>query len=547
MGACRGPIITSVRTADSKACLDECTALPDCAWFSFEQESGKCQALELCEDLETGGTSWLTGESTCPDPRVVSEFSDLVLTQQLADGENTQFKNLVVDKNSGTVYIGGVNMLYQLSPNLDLLVSSKTGPKKDSPECFPANCPPFIYKELSNNINKALVIDYSNSRLIDCGSLFQGYCTVRSMQNISHIQQEYTQEPLVANDGASSTVAFIAPGPPNPPLTQVMYFGVTYTGNGPYRSEVPAISSRSLDSTNLFKPAQMSTTSTRMFLNSLARERYPINYIYGFSSDGFSYFLTTQMKTTSPNSQYHSRIVRVCHNDQDYFSYTEVPLQCVSQSGLDYSLIQAAYNGKPGSDLADSMDVTIQDDVLFAAFSTPKEEGGRSKAEASKGSALCVYSLKSIRRTFAKNIEKCMKGEGKTGLDFIMPSRQCTNTGVTNISEDFCGLGVNTPLLGQTPVKQTPVLTFNSTTLTALTATSFGNRTVSFLGTSEGHLKKALISSTSSGFEFDDITIAQGMSVRSELLFDQRRDHIYVMTDKKLSKVHTRTSAGYPL
>ena len=65
-GACRGPIITSVRTADSKACLDECTALPDCAWFSFEQESGKCQALELCEDLETGGTSWLTGESTCP-------------------------------------------------------------------------------------------------------------------------------------------------------------------------------------------------------------------------------------------------------------------------------------------------------------------------------------------------------------------------------------------------------------------------------------------------------------------------------------------------
>ena len=53
---------------------------------------------------------------------MVSEFSDPVLTQQLADGENTQFKNLVVDKNSGTVYIGGVNMLYQLSPNLDLLV-----------------------------------------------------------------------------------------------------------------------------------------------------------------------------------------------------------------------------------------------------------------------------------------------------------------------------------------------------------------------------------------------------------------------------------------
>ena len=34
---------------------------------------------------------------------------------------------------------------------------------------------------------------------------------------------------------------------------QVMYVGVTYTGNGPYRSEVPAVSSRSLDSNSLFQ------------------------------------------------------------------------------------------------------------------------------------------------------------------------------------------------------------------------------------------------------------------------------------------------------
>ena len=32
-----------------------------------------------------------------------------------------------------------------------------------------------------------------------------------------------------------------------------MYVGVTYTGNGPYRSEVPAVSSRSLDSASLFQ------------------------------------------------------------------------------------------------------------------------------------------------------------------------------------------------------------------------------------------------------------------------------------------------------
>ena len=31
-----------------------------------------------------------------------------------------------------------------------------------------------VEKKMSNNVNKALVIDYSDSRLISCGSLFQG-------------------------------------------------------------------------------------------------------------------------------------------------------------------------------------------------------------------------------------------------------------------------------------------------------------------------------------------------------------------------------------
>ena len=76
-----------------------------------------------------------------------------------------------------------------------------------------------------------------------------------------------------------------------------------------------------------------------MFVNSLARERYPINYIYGFASEGFSYFLTSQMRHTQP-SPYHSKLVRVCHDDSDYYSYTEIPIQCMGQDGKDYSLVQ---------------------------------------------------------------------------------------------------------------------------------------------------------------------------------------------------------------
>ena len=46
---------------------------------------------------------------------VVGEFSD---EYAWSDPEIPQFNNLVVDKNTGRVYIGAVNKLYQLSPNL---------------------------------------------------------------------------------------------------------------------------------------------------------------------------------------------------------------------------------------------------------------------------------------------------------------------------------------------------------------------------------------------------------------------------------------------
>ena len=56
--------------------------------------------------------------------------------------------------------------------------------------------------------------------MVDCGSLFQGICTLRSLRNIS-IVEAHIKEPVVANNATASTVAFIAPGPPNPPITQV--------------------------------------------------------------------------------------------------------------------------------------------------------------------------------------------------------------------------------------------------------------------------------------------------------------------------------------
>ena len=251
------------------------------------------------------------------------------------------------------------------------------------------------------------------------------------MRNLKNISEELMEvrEPVVANNATASTVVFIAPGPPNPPSTHVLYVGVTYTGNSPYRSEVPAVSSRSLARHEMFQIAKMEvTTGTRISVNSLARERYPIHYVYGFSSEGFSYFLTVQMRdSSSSNSPYVSKLVRVCQDDRDYYSYTEVPLECVADNGTRYNLVQAAYVDKPGSDLVAELGIRAHDDVLYAVFAQ-SETATESSSRPIARSALCVYSLQSIRRKFMQNIRKCFSGKGHRGLDFMSPSLPCVHT-----------------------------------------------------------------------------------------------------------------------
>ena len=90
-----------------------------------------------------------------------------------SDG-NHRLQHLVVDKHSALVYVGGTNRLYQLSPDLERQVTLETGPRDDSPECPAVDCLGSVTKRSTDNINKALVIDYTDTRLIACGTLYQG-------------------------------------------------------------------------------------------------------------------------------------------------------------------------------------------------------------------------------------------------------------------------------------------------------------------------------------------------------------------------------------
>ncbi|XP_017062666.1 plexin-A2 [Drosophila eugracilis] len=455
---------------------------------------------------------------------------------------DTKLNHLLVDTITGRVFVGGVNRLYQLSPDLELSETVKTGPQNDSVECSILDCPLNAVRSPTDNYNKVLLIDRATSRLIACGSLFQGTCTVRNLQNVSIVEHE-VPDAVVANDANSSTVAFIAPGPPQHPVTNVMYVGVTYTNNSPYRSEIPAVASRSLEKTKMFQIASSAvTTGTRTFINSYARETYFVNYVYGFSSERFSYFLTTQLKHSHPSStkEYITKLVRICQEDSNYYSYTEIPVECISdaQGGTKFNLVQAGYLGKPSSDLAQSLGISIQDDVLFAVFS--KGDGNTP----TNNSALCIYSLKSIRRKFMQNIKSCFNGNGMRGLDFISPSMPCVLTKLQTIGEDFCGLDVNSPLGGENPITSVPVAMFN-TKITSVAATSTSGYTVVFVGTTDGYLKKVVVESSSVANEYSSFSVDLGSAINQDMQFDNQNLYMYVMSETKVAKVKVFDCSDY--
>lgn len=135
-----------------------------------------------------------------------------------------------------------------------------------------------------------------------------------------------------------------------------------------------------------------------------------------------------------------------------------------------------------------------------------------------------------------QNIKACFNGDGSRGLDFISPTMKCVVTRLQSLSEDFCGLDVNSPLGGETPVTSTAAATFN-TEITSIAATTTSSFTVAFIGTKRGHLKKLVVESSTTAVEYSDIPIDEGSQVNADMFFDKKEMNVYVMTEKKISKV----------
>lgn len=161
-----------------------------------------------------------------------------------------------------------------------------------------------------------------------------------------------------------------------------LFIGAAIDGKSEY---FPTLSSRKLvadeESVNMFSLVyQDEFVSSQIKIPSDTLSLYPafdIYYVYGFSSRTYVYFLTLQLDTQLTQMDaggekfFTSKIVRMCSNDTDFYSYVEFPLGC-TKDGVEYRLVQAAYKQKPGRRLAQALGLSEEDDVLFVIFSQVK-------------------------------------------------------------------------------------------------------------------------------------------------------------------------------
>ncbi|RXN22098.1 plexin-A2-like protein [Labeo rohita] len=467
------------------------------------------------------------------------------------------FNHMTVHKTTGALYIGAVNRVYKLSGNLTLLVSHDTGPEDDNKACYP----PLIVQPCSeplvstNNINKLLLIDYSQNRLLACGSLYQGVCKLLRLDDLFIlVEPSHKKEHYLSSVNQTGTMYGVIV--PSQGKDGTLFIGTAVDGKQDY---FPTISSRKLPR-DPESSAMLDYELHTDFVSSLIKipsdtlalvSHFDIYYIYGFASGNFVYFLTVQpetpensMSSSGPSNDlfYTSRIVRLCKDDHKFHSYVSLPIGCV-RNRIEYRLLQAAYLGKPGRVLAASLNISAQDDVLFAVFS----KGQKQYHHPPDDSALCVFSIRDINARIKERMQSCYQGEGNLELNWLLGKDvPCTKAPVP-IDDSFCGLDINQPLGGSQLVTGHTLYTESRDRMTSVTSYVYNGYCVAFVGTKSGRLKKIRVDGPpQGGVQYETLpVIKDGSPILRDMAFSLDNSYIYVMSERQVTRVPIESCEQY--
>ncbi|XP_035376101.1 plexin-A2-like isoform X2 [Electrophorus electricus] len=478
----------------------------------------------------------------------VSTSSGQTVNTFQSERKEWSLSHLAIHQSTGAVYVGGVNRVYKLSPELVLLVSHSTGPELDNQVCYPPLSIQPCAEPLSpaNNVNKLLLIEHSQNRLLACGSLYQGVCKLLRLDDLfilaepSHRKEHYFSS--VNQTGGMCGVIVGARG-----RDATLYIGTAVGGKQDY---FPTISSRKLPR-DPESAAMLDYELHTDFVSSLVKipsdtlalvVHFDIYYVYGFSSGDFVYFLTVQPETanggvggsSTDDLFYTTRVVRLCKGDNKFHSYVSLPMGC-ARKGVEYRLLQAAYLAKAGSVLAGALNASEQEDVLFAVFS----KGQKQFLSPSDDSALCLFTIRDINIRIKERLRWCYQGEGNLELHWLLGKDvQCTKAPVP-IDDHFCGLDINQPLGGSELVTGHTIYTETAERLTAVSAYIYNGYCVAFLGTRSGNIRKVRVDGPGrSGVLYETVRVMKdGSSILPDMGFSLDHRYLYTMSERQVAQI----------
>lgn len=452
----------------------------------------------------------------------------------------TNLQHLAQDPDTGTLYLGATNFLFQLSPGLQLEATVSTGPVLDSRDCLPPVMPDECPQaQPTNNLNQLLLV--SPGALVVCGSVHQGVCEQRHLGQLGQVllrpDRPGDTQYVAANDPAVSTVGLVAQGPAGEPL---LFVGRGYTSRG-VGGGIPPITTRALRP--LDPQAVFSYEETAKLAVGRLSE-YSHHFVSAFARGANAYFLFLRRDLQAQSRAFRAYVSRVCLRDQHYYSYVELPLAC--QGG--YELIQAAAVARSAED--------AHGEVLFAAFSSaaPSTVGRPPSAMsgASGASALCAFPLDELDHLANRTRDACYTHEGRsedgTEVAYIEydVNSDCAQLPVDTLDAYPCGSDhTPSPMASRVPLEATPVLEWPGVQLTAVAVTTEDGHTIAFLGDSQGQLHRVYLGPGSDGRPYSTQIIQQGSAVSRDLTFDGPLEHLYAMTQSTLLKVPVASCAQH--
>ncbi|XP_075794852.1 plexin-D1 [Pelodiscus sinensis] len=512
----------------------------------------------------------------------------------------TLTNNFALDGPGSKIYLAAVNRLYQLSgPNLTLEVEEQVGPVPDNPLCHAPQLPQASCehpRRLTNNYNKILQPDPEQGIVVVCGSIYQGFCQLRSMANISAVAVSFPPgsasgggEPVTvfpsmlnvaANHPNASTVGLVLRPAAGRRDTRLLV-GATYTGFGSpffprnqsledHRFEnTPEIAIRALnargDLAKLFT-FDLNPSDDNIFkIKQGHKARHKLSFVRAFlhpapplRGAAYAYLaLNSEANAGDKESHSHSLLARICLAEPGRNasageakklteSYIQLGLQCGPGGGSGFTRLLSVFPAAAALQLAPAGGEGARpQELLFGVFEGAAPPGARHN------SALCAFRFADIERRIRQARHSCFVEPDSGRVDVLDSVVQgtgpaCEKRNIQLQPEQLdCGAAhLQHPLAIQQPIKAEPLFIYQG--LTSVAVSSVNNYTVVFLGTANGRLLKINLNSTKEIISRKSVSVAYGEPVHPIMQFDPSdSSYLYLMTSYQMTRVKVAACDQY--